>query len=127
MFILISAALAATNRLISGLGQAVNSHYTMYSLTFIAVLFFEYGELPKGGAKQLTVFAVLACTAWSYGAYSWYKAAPDRNSCLNSISKLHSLPDGSFTDIADHAKHVKTSEQTLQACKKLGIYVPPEK
>jgi hypothetical protein len=124
-FALISATMAALNRLAFGPQSALASRYSIYSLLFIAVVYCKLGELAQGKTAPFVSFVVLLLISSSYATFSWYSTQETRDHLLETIQALRLTPDGNFSSVSDRPKHVADSIVVLRRSSALGIYSPP--
>ena len=134
LFILISAAMTTSNRLVFT-DSATASKYSIYSLLFIAVVFCEAMVYDSARRQALDVgpdhprhwlpLALLAGLSMSYCAYSWHYTNHDRDVFLKRMSHLRLRADGTFVHPYDMRWYLKGTMTTLQRSRELGIYTPP--
>ncbi len=124
LFVLISAAMTTSNRLVFP-NSATASKYSIYSLLFIAVLICELGCTIQQKKKQCLVFLLLAGLSLTYCGYSWHRTAQERTQFLARMGHLRLKSDGTFVSMYDLGWYIESSTKTLKRSKQLGIYVPP--
>lgn len=123
-FILVSALMAALNRLVFGLKPAIDTRYAIYSLMLVATLGLKLLDLINVQKQKFAFFILFSVlTVWYY-QYSWRVLNIEIQNYFTHVSSLRIDRNENFINLAD-PRHLQESIKTLQRCRELGIYTPP--